>query len=205
EFLSGASVALAALRAAGHILEVLFLDAADDTLVRRFQETRRRHPLAGDDLRAGIRKERDALQVLREVSEAVIDTGELTVHELKGIIQERYGRHVGKLAVTLLSFGFKHGLPAEADIVLDVRFLPNPYFVEALSGASGQDETVAAYVMNNEDARQFLLHAQALLDFALPRYEREGKAYLTVAVGCTGGRHRSVAFVEELAAAISCD
>jgi RNase adapter protein RapZ len=199
EFLLEAPAAFAQLRAAGHSLEVLFLDSPDDVLVRRYQETRRRHPLAGDDLRGGIKKERQALQVLREESEAVVATGELTVHQLKGIIQERYGRVVGKLAVTLLSFGFKHGIPVEADMVLDVRFLPNPYFVEALSGSTGRDAQVAAFVMNNEDARQFLQHTRAMLEFALPRYEREGKAYLTVAVGCTGGRHRSVAVVEELA------
>jgi UPF0042 nucleotide-binding protein len=199
EFLQEAPAAFAQLRAAGHSLEVLFLDSPDDVLVRRYQETRRRHPLSGDDLRGGIKKERQALQPLREESEAVVATGELTVHQLKGIIQERYGRVVGKLAVTLLSFGFKHGIPVEADMVLDVRFLPNPYFVEALSGSTGRDGQVAAFVMNNEDARQFLEHTRAMLEFALPRYEREGKAYLTVAVGCTGGRHRSVAVVEELA------
>ena len=198
EFLQGAPAALAQMRAAGHSLEVLFLDSPDDVLVRRYQETRRRHPLSGDDLRGGIKKEREALRVLREESEAVVATGELTVHQLKGIIQERYGRVVGKLAVTLLSFGFKHGIPVEADMVLDVRFLPNPYFVEALSGSTGRDAQVAAFVMNNEDARQFMAHTRAMLEFALPRYEREGKAYLTVAVGCTGGRHRSVAVVEEL-------
>jgi UPF0042 nucleotide-binding protein len=205
EFLQDAPAALAQLRAAGHSLEVLFLDSPDDVLVRRYQETRRRHPLSGDDLRGGIKKERQALQVLREESEAVVATGELTVHQLKGIIQERYGRVVGKLAVTLLSFGFKHGIPVEADIVLDVRFLPNPYFVEALSGSTGRDAQVAAFVMNNEDARQFLAHTRGMLEFALPRYEREGKAYLTVAVGCTGGRHRSVAVVEELSKFFDAD
>jgi len=199
EFLGGATAALQALRTAGHSLEVLFLDAPDEVLVRRYQETRRRHPLGGDDLRGGIRKEREALQVLREHSEVVVQTGELTVHQLKGIIQERYGRHTGALAVTLVSFGFKHGLPVEADIVLDVRFLPNPYFVEALSGSTGRDVEVAQFVMGNQDAREFLEHVGGLLRYAIPRYEREGKAYLTVAIGCTGGRHRSVAVVEELA------
>jgi UPF0042 nucleotide-binding protein len=205
EFLRDAPSAFATLRASGHDLEVLFLDAPDDTLVRRFQETRRKHPLAGDDLRLGIRREREALQGLREDSEAVVGTGDLTVHQLKGIVQERYGRHTGKLAVTLLSFGFKHGLPVEADVVLDVRFLPNPYFVEALSSSTGRDPAVAAFVMNNEDAREFMRHARELLAFTLPRYEREGKAYLTVAIGCTGGRHRSVAVAEKLAQQIGSD
>ena len=201
EFLAGVPTAFAQLRAAGHALEVLFLDAPDDTLVRRFQETRRRHPLAavGEDLRLGIYKEREALAVLREESEAIVETGELTVHQLKGIVQERYGRHSGRLAVTMLSFGFKHGLPMEADVVLDVRFLPNPYFVEALSGSTGQDPAVVSFVLENEDAREFLRRAHELLAFTMPRYEREGKAYLTVAIGCTGGRHRSVAVAEHLA------
>src|SRR5215831_3544805 len=205
EFLVGAPVALESLRAAGHSLEVLFLDAPDDALVRRYQETRRRHPLGGDDLRAGIRREREALSVLREESEAIVQTGELTVHQLKGIIAERYARHSGRLALTLLSFGFKHGLPIEADLVLDVRFLPNPYFVEALSGCTGKDSQVAQFVMGNDDARELLGHVRGLLAYALPRYEREGKAYLTVAVGCTGGRHRSVAVVEELAKLFGAD
>src|SRR5262249_26467547 len=152
-------------------------------------ETRRRHPLGGDDLRKGIAREREALAALRRDSEAIVDTGHLTVHQLKGIVQERYGRSTDRLAVTLLSFGFKHGIPVEADVVLDVRFLPNPYFVETLSGSTGRDEAVAAFVLNNEDAREFLDHAESLLAFAMPRYEREGKAYLTVAIGCTGGRH----------------
>src|SRR5262249_47901007 len=202
EFLIDTPAAFESLRAAGHSLEVLFLDAPDDVLVRRYQETRRRHPLGGDDLRAGIRREREALSVLREESEAIVQTGELTVHQLKGIIAERYARHTGRLAVTLLSFGFKHGLPVEADLVLDVRFLPNPYFVEALSGCTGKDSQVASFVMGNDDAREFLEHVRGLLTYSLPRYEREGKAYLTVAVGCTGGRHRSVAVVEALVSLI---
>jgi UPF0042 nucleotide-binding protein len=121
------------------------------------------------------------------------------VHQLKGVITERYRRSADLLAVTLLSFGFKHGLPAEADIVLDVRFLPNPYFVEALSASTGEQADVRAFVLDNADAREFLDKADQLLEFVLPRAEREGKAYLTVAVGCTGGRHRSVAVVQELA------
>jgi UPF0042 nucleotide-binding protein len=198
-FLRGHSEAFAALRQRGHQVEVLFLDAVDDTLVRRFSETRRRHPLSGDDLRHGIALEREILQGLRKDAEAVIDTGNLNVHQLKGVIQERYGRTADVLALTLLSFGFKHGLPAEADVVLDVRFLPNPYFVESLSGLTGEEAAVRAFVLDNTDAREFLDRAESLLTFVLPRAEREGKAYLTVAVGCTGGRHRSVAFVQELA------
>ena len=199
EFLAGYREAFDEIREHGHQLEVLFLDASDDVLVRRFSETRRKHPLSGDDLREGIDRERQLLRGLREIAEGVVDTANLNVHQLKGVIQERYRRSAGVLAVTLLSFGFKHGLPAEADIVLDVRFLPNPYFVESLSAASGEEAEVAAFVLDNADAREFLDRAEALLTFVLPRAEREGKAYLTVAVGCTGGRHRSVAVVHELA------
>ena len=199
EFLSSSHDVFAALRKEGHQLEVLFLDAEDDVLVRRFSETRRRHPLSGDDLREGIARERDILRTLREEASAYVDTGNLNVHQLKGVIHERYRPSHDVLAVTLLSFGFKHGLPAEADIVLDVRFLPNPYFVEALSAATGEEPSVREFVLDNADAREFLDRAEALLEFQLPRAEREGKAYLTVAVGCTGGRHRSVAVVQELA------
>jgi UPF0042 nucleotide-binding protein len=182
-----------------HDVEVLFLDADDDLLVRRFSETRRRHPLAGDDLRAGIAKEREILRPLRENAEAFVDTTSLNVHQLKGIIQERYGRAEGGLSVTMLSFGFKHGLPAEADVVIDVRFLPNPYFVEALSALSGNDATVASFVLDSPETQEFLDRTTDWLAHALPRYEREGKAYLTIAVGCTGGRHRSVAVANVLA------
>jgi UPF0042 nucleotide-binding protein len=199
EFLLSSREVFAALRQEGHQLEVLFLDADDDVLVRRFSETRRRHPLAGDDLREGIAREREILHSLREEASAYVDTGHLNVHQLKGVVHERYRRGSDVLAVTLLSFGFKHGLPAEADVVLDVRFLPNPYFVEALSAATGEEAAVREFVLGNPDAREFLDKTQGLLEFLLPRAEREGKAYLTVAVGCTGGRHRSVAVVQELA------
>jgi len=199
EFLSSSREVFTALRKEGHQLEVLFLDADDDVLVRRFSETRRRHPLSGDDLREGIAREREILRPLREDASAYVDTANLNVHQLKGVIHERYRRSADVLAVTLLSFGFKHGLPAEADIVLDVRFLPNPYFVEALSASTGEEANVREFVLGNDDAREFLERSQGLLEFVLPRAEREGKAYLTVAVGCTGGRHRSVAVVQELA------
>jgi RNase adapter protein RapZ len=198
EFLGAFAEVFGSLRAKGHAVEILFLDAADDELLRRFSETRRRHPVAGDDLRTGMVRERKMLQGLREAAEAVVDTGNLNVHQLKGIIQERYGRTSGALSITLLSFGYKHGYPAEADVVLDVRFLPNPYFVESLSAASGLEPHVSRFVMDNEDAREFIKKSEDLLMFSLPRFEREGKAYLTIAIGCTGGRHRSVAVAEEL-------
>ncbi len=198
DFLLGYRDVFRGLRAKGHPVEVLFLEASDDALLRRFSETRRRHPLAGDDLREGMARERHLLQPLKDDAEAVVDTGNLNVHQLKGIIQERYGKSTGALSLTLLSFGYKHGYPAEADVVLDVRFLPNPYFVETLSAASGLEPHVARFVMDNDDAREFLRKTEDLLLFSLPRFEREGKAYLTIAIGCTGGRHRSVAVAEEL-------
>lgn len=198
-FLAGYHDAIAALRKAGHHVEVLFLDANDDVLVRRFSETRRRHPLSGEDLRKGILLEREMLRGLREEATAVVDTAGLSVHQLKGVIQERYRRSSDVLGVTLLSFGFKHGLPSEADMVLDVRFLPNPYFVEELTASTGKEAKVSQFVLDNPDARELLERYTGLLQFLLPRMQKEGKAYLTVAIGCTGGRHRSVAIVEELA------
>jgi UPF0042 nucleotide-binding protein len=200
DFLTGYRETFEELRRSQHQLEVLFLDASDDVLVRRFSETRRRHPLAGEDLREGIVREREMLRGLREEKNcAFVDTANLNVHQLKGVIQERYRRGGEVLGITLLSFGYKHGLPAEADVVLDVRFLPNPYFVEALSASTGEDQQVREFVLENADGRDFVDRAQALVEFMLPRAEREGKAYLTVAIGCTGGRHRSVAVVQELA------
>ena len=198
EFLSGFRDAMAALRKGGHLPEVLFLDAADDVLLRRFSETRRRHPLHGDNLRAAILHERHELLPLREEAHAVVDTSDLNVHQLKGVIQERYGRAGQPLLITLLSFGYKHGVPAEADVVLDVRFLPNPYFIAELSAQTGLAEPVARFVLCHPDAEAFFTHAVELLGFYLPRAQREGKAYLTIGIGCTGGRHRSVAVATEL-------
>jgi UPF0042 nucleotide-binding protein len=189
---------VAALRAAGRKVETLFLEASDDLLLRRFQETRRRHPLAGDDLTAGIRADRKLLGPLHEGA-AVVDTTNLNVHQLKGIIQERYGPREGNLALTLLSFGFKHGLPPEADLVFDVRFLANPYFDAALSGSDGRNPKVAEYVLGPTEGSELVARLESLIGFSLPHFEREGKRYLTIAIGCTGGRHRSVAVVEELA------
>ncbi len=187
---------LAELRGAGHRLEVMFLDATDPALLRRFSETRRRHPLSGDDLQDGIRKDRELIAELRHGA-AVIDTSNLNTHQLKAIIQDRYGR-AGKLAVTLVSFGFKHGLPVEFNLVLDVRFLANPYFEPTLTHLDGRDPEVARFVIGSPEGGELLEKVMALLTFALPQFQREGKLYVTIAVGCTGGRHRSVALVEEL-------
>jgi len=198
DFLTDTSRVLSDLRAAGHAIDVLFLDAPDAVLLRRFSETRRPHPLHGKDIRADIEAERVRLTGLRAEATAVIDTAELNVHGLRAIVLGRYGRAEGNLAVTVMSFGFKYGLPTEADIVLDVRFLPNPFFVSTLSALSGEDEPVKSYVMESEETRLFLEKAEELLTLCVAAFEREGKTYATVAIGCTGGRHRSVVIANEL-------
>jgi UPF0042 nucleotide-binding protein len=184
------------LRTGGHRLEVMFLDASDDVLLRRFSETRRRHPLAGADLADGVRRDREIMEDLRKGAQ-LIDTSRLTMHQLKGIIQERYGG-TGKLAVTMVSFGFKHGLPIEFNQVFDVRFLPNPYFESTLTHLDGRDPEVQRFVLQSPEGQELVQHVERLMRFALPQFQREGKLYVTTAIGCTGGRHRSVAVVEEL-------
>lgn len=194
---------LGELRKRGHHVEVLFLEASEEALVRRYRETRRRHPLAPDgNVLDGIREERKALSHLREVADRIVDTSALTVHQLKDFLLEHYGapRNRRGLSVSLVSFGFKHGVPFDADLVFDVRFLPNPHFVEALRPLDGRDARVRDFVMQQGDSKELLRRLEDFLGFVLPAYQREGKAYLTVAVGCTGGRHRSVALVEEMRA-----
>jgi UPF0042 nucleotide-binding protein len=198
DFLDDAVKIFADVRKAGHVVEILFLDASDEILIRRFSETRRRHPLSDTDIRAGIRDEREKLAVLRQAADALVDTGTLTVHVLRALIMERYGHVEGDLSVTLLSFGFKHGIPVEADIVLDVRFLPNPFFVPSLSALSGEDEAVARFVLDDAETIPFVDKAEALVALSVRGFQREGKSYATVAIGCTGGRHRSVAIAKEL-------
>jgi UPF0042 nucleotide-binding protein len=199
DFLTDTARVLADLRGAGHSIDVLFLDAPDEILLRRFSETRRPHPLHGKDIRADIEAERTRLAALRTEATAVIDTGELNVHSLRAIVLGRYGRAEDNLAVTVMSFGFKYGLPTEADIVLDVRFLPNPFFVSNLSALSGEAEAVRSYVMESQETRLFLEKAEELLTLCVAAFEREGKTYATIAIGCTGGRHRSVVIADELA------
>jgi UPF0042 nucleotide-binding protein len=188
-------------RRQGHRVEVLFLDAADDVLMRRFSETRRPHPLAeGGSPADGIGRERERLAGVRAAANRVLDTSALTVHELRAELTRNYTDHGSQdgLAVFLNSFGYKFGLPTDADMVLDVRFLPNPFFVEELRAYSGLEQRVARYVMERAETKEFLRHAQSLLRFLLPRYRHEGKAYFTLSVGCTGGRHRSVVLAEEI-------
>ena len=193
------------LHEAGVQLEVIYLEASDDVLVRRFSETRRPHPAAeGGAVADGIRRERDALRGVRELANRIIDTSAFTVHELRAALRERLETpESGRMTISLVSFGYKHGLPTDADLALDCRFLPNPFFVEELRPKTGTDPDVAAYVLGRPDAQEFLEHVLALLRFTLPRYQHEGKSYLTIAIGCTGGRHRSVVLVEELRARLA--
>jgi len=201
EYLDHLLEILGELRARGHPTEVLFLEAGEEVLVRRYHETRRRHPLAGaGTVLDGIRAERERLAHLREIADRVIDTSHITVHQLKETLVELYGEAEPRagLGVTLVSFGYKYGVPYDADLVFDCRFLPNPFFVEALKASDGRDPAVRQFVFGHPEGAEFLRRIQDLLGFLLPRYQKEGKTYLTVAVGCTGGRHRSVALVEEL-------
>jgi len=186
----------------GDEIRLLFLDAADAPILRRFSETRRPHPLGVTrSVSEGVAEERRLLLPIRSLADQVVDTSRLTVHELRKRVLESTGGSAAAtpLAVTVESFGFRGGLPADADVVFDVRFLPNPHFVASLRRWSGRDKRVARYVLRAPAAGRFLKLAEALLRFLVPQHIAEGKTYLSIAVGCTGGRHRSVAIVEELA------
>jgi UPF0042 nucleotide-binding protein len=191
------------LRSGGNALRMLFLDASDGVLVQRYGSTRRRHPLARDG-DAGtldaIVRERAAVQQLKHEADLVVDTTGLSIHQLKGRLVEAFAPEQAAEGpqVSFLSFGYKHGLPLDADMVLDCRFLPNPYWVEQLRERTGLEAEVRRYVMQQETTDAFLERTTALLDVLLPAYSAEGRAFFTVAVGCTGGRHRSVVIAEEL-------
>jgi UPF0042 nucleotide-binding protein len=194
DFLPRFSEVLAEFAEKGVPLEIVFLEARDQVLVRRYSETRRQHPLAQDgNLLAGIRKERQELMGIRDNADRVIDTSDMTVHQLRAEIKKLYEHFAGgRLKTAVNSFGFGKGLPMESDLVLDVRFLPNPYFVDELRNKDGRDPEVADWLTAQETTREFLAKLEELLVFLLPLYIREGKQYLTISVGCTGGRHRSV-------------
>jgi UPF0042 nucleotide-binding protein len=201
-FFEGIESMFETLEAGGHEVEVLFLDCAEEALVRRFSESRRPHPLApGGDVLAAIQQERERLGALRSRARQVIDTTALSVHDLRRSLVDYVARGSARprMVTRFVSFGFKYGLPVDADLVFDLRFLPNPHFVPELRPKVGTDEAVARFVLEQADSQQLLERLIPLLRELLPRYEREGKAYLTVALGCTGGRHRSVAMTEELA------
>lgn len=191
---------LSALRQRGMDPKVVFLEAADDVLVRRYEAERRAHPLAGRDrVIDGIQREREVLADLRAQADLVIDTTQTSVHDLRDRLTDVFGEHAPGMAVNVVSFGFKHGTPRDADIVLDVRFLPNPHWVDELRPHTGLDEPVRDYVLGQEETAAYLERLFPLFDLMVPAFVREGKHYLTVAIGCTGGRHRSVVLAEELA------
>jgi UPF0042 nucleotide-binding protein len=203
-FLEGAAKALDALIQGGHEVEIIFLESSDDELVRRFSETRRSHPLApGGNLLEAIHRERERVAPLRARAGFVVDTTGITVHDLRRVLVDHLARGGRSHMVTrVVSFGFKFGLPVDADTVFDLRYLPNPHFVPSLKPRTGLDPEVAAYVLEAPAAQELLADVEAMLRKLLPQYAREGKSYFTVAVGCTGGRHRSVAFAEALGAAL---
>jgi UPF0042 nucleotide-binding protein len=192
----------AELDAAGIHPEVIFLDASDDVLARRYSESRRPHPMAasGHTVAESIQHERVALAEMRERANRVIDTTTLTVHELREVMTAAVlGAGSGsRMAISIVSFGYKYGLPVGMDLVLDVRFIPNPFFVAELRPLTGLDATVREYVMAQPEARRFVDEVGSLFDFLMPLYQREGKSYLTVGLGCTGGRHRAPVLAREL-------
>jgi UPF0042 nucleotide-binding protein len=194
------------IRGRGPTVILLFLEASDEVLLRRYEETRRPHPLsAGEPLDEAIARERRVLAPLKEQADLVLDTGGITPHELRDFIFGHFGEGVGgnRPRVTVASFGFKHGAAGSADLVFDVRFLPNPHFVEGLREKTGEDGEVLAFLEESELYRDFRERILGLMEFLLPAYRREGKSYLTVAFGCTGGRHRSVAMARQVADALS--
>lgn len=203
EFFSELGSAFESLRSKGVGYRIVFLEASDEALVRRYEQHRRPHPLAPSErVLDGVDRERQLLGVLRDDAELVIDTSGLTPHELRTRLRDAFapeGEAETGLQVALVSFGFKYGLPTDADLVFDTRFLPNPHWEPELRGLTGVDEPVRDFVLGNEHARDYLARIQDMLEFLLPSFVTEGKHYLTVAVGCTGGRHRSVVFAQELA------
>lgn len=187
-------------------ISLVFLEASDHALIRRFEETRRPHPLGRDlPVREGIRLERVLLKPMRQLANVVIDTSRLNVHELRELILTRFGRLAARksMLVSVVSFGFRAGVPPDADLVFDVRFLPNPNYVARLKKMNGRDLAVRRFMDSYPESREFLSRLLDFLQFLLPRYVQEGKSYLTLAIGCTGGRHRSVALAEQLGKALA--
>ncbi|MBU5592594.1 RNase adapter RapZ [Clostridium sp. MSJ-4] len=182
--------------------EILFLDASDEVLVKRFKESRRRHPLARDGrVTNGITLERTRLKEVKEKADNIIDTSKLSIHELREKINSIYGDGVTAikdLSITVLSFGFKYGIPVDADLVFDVRFIPNPFYIPELKKFSGMEEPVKEYVLQHEETKGFILRLEDMLEFLIPHYIKEGKRQLIIAIGCTGGRHRSVAIANSI-------
>jgi UPF0042 nucleotide-binding protein len=202
-FLEKFPAVLRRLRGRGVSVRLLFVEAEPRVLKHRFRETRRPHPLAvNQPVAEGLREEREALRPIRKMADHILDTSGYTVHQLRDYVRERYEARAAedrRLVVSVTSFGFKYGIPADADLVMDVRFLPNPNFVPALKKRDGRDPSVVRFLKRQKDTGRFLARLEDFLKFLLPRYAKEGKSYLTVAIGCTGGRHRSVMIADEIA------
>mgnify|MGYP001023188444 FL=1 len=183
--------------------EILYLESSDDVLVKRYKETRRFHPLAGSDGRVedGLKRERELLGFLKKKADYLVDTSHMLTRELKAELNKIFvqNKEYKNLYITVLSFGFKYGIPNDADLVFDVRFLPNPYYIEELRPMSGNDQPVRDYVMNNDTAKQFLTKLTDMVEFLIPNYISEGKTQLVIGIGCTGGKHRSVSLANALA------
>ena len=192
--------AIERLREGSHVVRVLYLAAPDDVLVRRYEGTRRRHPRTSGGVEAAIAEERVALEALRREADIILDSGELNVNQLRNRITEMFSETQGEelMRTTVMSFGFKHGLPLDVDMVFDVRFLPNPHWVDELRPQTGLDGPVSDYVLAAPEAQRFVSQVEEMLSDLLPAFRREGKAYLTIGIGCTGGHHRSVAISEEV-------
>jgi UPF0042 nucleotide-binding protein len=208
QFLDDVEQVVARLRDEGVNVKIIYIDANTEELIARYSATRRRHPVGSADLslRESIEEERRILTQIRENADLIIDTSQLNVHELKHRLQSEFAEGLdSEMRLRFVSFGFKHGITPEADLVFDVRFIQNPYFEERLKALDGTSEVVADYIFDQGAAQQFLSMVVSLLEFLLPRYVESGKAYLTVAIGCTGGQHRSVAMVEKIAGILSDD
>jgi UPF0042 nucleotide-binding protein len=200
EQLGELEAALRQLEAGGSVIRTLFLEASDEVLLRRYEGSRRRHPFGQEGVAEAIALERKRVEPIRALADVVVDTTDLNINQLRERLIDLFTNDPGdRMQISVVSFGFKHGVPLDVDNVFDVRFLPNPYWIEELRPLTGLDEPVRDYVMGQPAAREFVSRIDDLLGFLLPAYTKEGKAYLTVAVGCTGGRHRSVSLVEELA------
>jgi UPF0042 nucleotide-binding protein len=204
EFLEDFQKRVQDLRGKRHEVKIIFLESTDEVLIRRYSETRRSHPVEkerGIALPEAVKEERGEMAFLREIADEVIDTSNLNVHELRGIVMERLSAAPAKrMKATLLSFGYSYGLPPEADIVMDVRLLSNPFFVRELRELTGQDKKVRDYVLKQKETKEFFRRFSEMIEYLIPLYEKEGKSYLTIAIGCTGGKHRSVVIAEHVAA-----
>ncbi|HBT48251.1 MAG TPA: RNase adapter RapZ [Peptococcaceae bacterium] len=197
-FFEGLEEALGYLDGRGFSYEILFLEASDEVLVRRYKETRRRHPLAGESILEGILEERRRLQEIKGRASKIIDTSELTPRQLREQIMELFGGAREQLTITVVSFGYKYGIPLDADLVMDVRFLPNPYYVPELRPFTGHDRCVADFVLDSPITSEFIARFMDLMHFLIPHYVKEGKSHVVIAIGCTGGQHRSVTLANRI-------